>query len=66
LTAGHNIGGTALNKSYQAIAATLKLNKKTDFRAKFHTFDDPLYVCYAPHGGLGIGGVQVVLDFFPG
>jgi hypothetical protein len=67
LTAGHNIGGvkiTALDNSYQAIAAKLKLNQKTDFRAKFHTFDDPLYICYPPHRGLGIRGIQAILDFF--
>jgi lysylphosphatidylglycerol synthetase-like protein (DUF2156 family) len=67
LTAGHNIGGTkitALDKSYQAIAAKLKLNPKTDFRAKFHTFDDPIYICYPPHGGLGVGGIQAILEFF--
>ena len=66
LTAGYNIGGTKitpLDKSYQAISATLKLSQKTDFRAKFHTFDDPLYTCYPPHGGLGIGGIQAILDF---
>jgi aspartyl-tRNA synthetase len=67
LTAGHNIGGTkiaALDKSYQAIAARLKLNQKTDFRAKFHTYEDPIYICYPPHGGLGIRGVQAIMDFF--
>jgi ergosteryl-3beta-O-L-aspartate synthase len=67
LTAGHNIGGTkitALDNSYQAIAARLKLNQKTDFRAKFHTYEDPIYICYPPHGGLGIGGVQAIMGFF--
>lgn len=67
LTAGHNIGGmkvTALDNSYQAIAAKLKLNQKSDFRAKFHTMEDPIYICYPPHGGLGVGGVQAILDFF--
>jgi hypothetical protein len=67
LTAGHNIGGTkitALDNSYQAIAVRLKLNQKTDFRAKFHTYEDPIYICYPPHGGLGIGGVQAIMGFF--
>jgi len=54
---------TALDKSYQTIAAKLKLNQKTDFRAKFHTFDDPIYICY-PYGGLGVGGIQAILEFF--
>jgi ergosteryl-3beta-O-L-aspartate synthase len=69
LTAGHNIGGTkiaALDKPCQAIAAMLKLNQKTDFRAKLHAFDDPLHICYPPHGGLGVGGIQAIPNFFLG
>lgn len=67
LEEGHNVGGVkiaALDNVYQALAAKFKLNQKTDFRAKFNTIEDPLYICYPPHHGLGVGGVDAIIGFF--
>ncbi|KIW12971.1 aspartate-tRNA(Asn) ligase [Exophiala spinifera] len=66
LTVGHNLGGAkgaTLNSLYQTLAAKFHLDKKTGFRAKFNTLDDPLYICYPPRG-LGRKGIQAVVEFF--
>ncbi|TKX25556.1 tRNA ligase-like protein 2 [Elsinoe australis] len=65
-TPGHNLKGPRvkiLSKAYQAIAAELKLTKKTEFREKLGAQEDPIYVCYPPHG-LGAGGTRAILSFF--
>lgn len=66
LTPGHNLKGTrvkVLAKAYSAIAAELKLTNKSEFREKLGAQDDPIYVCYPPHG-LGPSGVRAILSFF--
>ncbi|KAF2172537.1 hypothetical protein M409DRAFT_63195 [Zasmidium cellare ATCC 36951] len=66
LTPGHNLKGTrvkVLAKAYHAIATELKLTNKSEFREKLGAQDDPIYVCYPPHG-LGPGGVRAILSFF--
>ncbi|THX10390.1 aspartyl-tRNA synthetase-like protein [Aureobasidium pullulans] len=66
LTPGHNLKGTrikVLSKAYHAIATELKLTAKSEFREKLGAQDDPIYVCYPPHG-LGPGGVKAILTFF--
>ena len=63
---GHNLKGTrvkVLSKAYAAIAAELKLTAKSEFREKLGAQEDPIYVCYPPHG-LGPGGVRAILNFF--
>jgi lysylphosphatidylglycerol synthetase-like protein (DUF2156 family) len=68
LSSGNNIGGAkaaTLDRLYQTLAARFKLEKKTGFRAKFNTLDDPLYLCYPPRG-LGPKGARAIVDFFKG
>lgn len=63
---GHNLKGTrvkVLSKAYAAIATELKLTAKSEFREKLGAQEDPVYVCYPPHG-LGAGGVKAILSFF--
>jgi len=65
-TPGHNLKGTrvkVLARAYQAIASELKLTNKSEFREKMGTTEDPIYVCYPPHG-LGPSGVRAILSFF--
>lgn len=65
-TPGHNLKGTrvkVLSRAYQAIASELKLTNKTEFREKLGAREDPVYVCYPPHG-LGPMGVKAILNFF--
>jgi len=66
LSPGHNLKGTrikVLSKAYHAIATELKLTNKSEFREKLGAQEDPIYVCYPPHG-LGPGGVKAILTFF--
>jgi aspartyl-tRNA synthetase len=66
LSSGHNVGGAraaTLDSLYQTLAARFKLEKKTGFRAKFNTLDDPLFLCYPPRG-LGPKGAKAIVDFF--
>ncbi|KAI1616714.1 aspartyl-tRNA synthetase [Exophiala viscosa] len=68
LSAGHNVGGArsaTLNSLYQTLAARFNLEKKTGFRAKFNTLDDPIFLCYPPRG-LGPKGARAIVDFFQG
>ncbi|KAL1302476.1 hypothetical protein AAFC00_002867 [Neodothiora populina] len=66
LNPGHNLKGTrikVLSKAYHAIATELKLTNKSEFREKLGAQEDPVYICYPPHG-LGPGGVKAILSFF--
>ena len=66
LHAVHNIGGVKvkmLSQMYQTIAAQFKLTQKSEFRQKLGAHDDPVYVCYPPHG-LGAKGSRAVVNFF--
>jgi ergosteryl-3beta-O-L-aspartate synthase len=65
-TAGHNMKGAKtkmLSKAYGAIVSELKLTNKSEFREKLGAKDDPVYICYPPHG-LGPLGVRAILSFF--
>lgn len=66
LKAGHHIGNTkaaSLSKMYHSIASRFHLDNKTGFRAKFNTWNDPLYIAY-PAKGLGQKGIRAIIDFF--
>lgn len=66
LTPGHNLKGTrikVLSKAYHAVATELKLTNKTEFREKLGARQDPIFICYPPHG-LGPSGVRAILNFF--
>jgi ergosteryl-3beta-O-L-aspartate synthase len=65
-TPGHNMKGAktkVLAKAYSAIVSELKLTNKSEFREKLGAQDDPVYICYPPHG-LGAMGVRAILSFF--
>ncbi|KAF2088322.1 aspartyl-tRNA synthetase-like protein [Saccharata proteae CBS 121410] len=65
-TPGHNMKKPrvkVLSKAYTAIANELKLTNKSEFREKLGAHEDPIYVCYPPHG-LGPMGVKAILTFF--
>lgn len=55
LQGADNVGGfriKTLEKAYNGISSTFHLTSKGDFRGKFGTAQDPLYICY-PKGSLG-------------
>lgn len=65
-TVGHNMKGArtkVLSKAYGAIVSELKLTNKSEFREKLGAQDEPVFICYPPHG-LGAGGVKAILTFF--
>lgn len=62
----HNMGGVRvrmLEHTFQAIAKGFKLTQKSGFRQKLGGEEDPIYVCYSPHG-LGVTGVRAVVGLF--
>lgn len=66
LKVGHHIGGTkasALNKTYQSLAAKFHVDAKAGFRTKFNTWNDPVWMAY-PAKGLGQKGIRAIVDFF--
>lgn len=63
---GHNVKGAkvkVLSRAYHAISTELKLTAKTEFREKLGAQDDPIYICYPPHG-LGPLAVKAIMNFF--
>ncbi|CAA7268795.1 unnamed protein product [Cyclocybe aegerita] len=59
----HNLGGwkvSALSKTYGKVAKGAKLIQRGEFRSKFDTAPDPMYVCYPPNG-FGLEGVNALL-----
>lgn len=66
LDIGHNLNGMRakiLSHTYKAVAQQLKLVQKSEFREKFGTQDDPVYICY-PFMGLGVSGARTLIKFF--
>ncbi|KAK3938566.1 aspartate--tRNA ligase [Diplogelasinospora grovesii] len=63
---GEKLGGIRakiLSHTYKTIAQQLKLIQKSEFREKFGTQDDPVYICY-PFMGLGVSGARTLIKFF--
>lgn len=66
LIPGHNLKGAKakmLSKAYHAIVTELKLTNKSEFREKLGAYEDPVYICYPPHG-MGPLGAKAILAFF--
>ncbi|KAL6718633.1 aspartate--tRNA ligase dps1 [Lecanora helva] len=66
LHAVHHLNGMTvkmLQKTYKAVAKEFKLTQKSEFRQKLGGVDDPIFVCYPPHG-LGASGSRAVVGFF--
>lgn len=52
-----------LQRRYKTIAKEFKLTQKSGFRQKLGGEEDPIYVCYPPHG-LGLTGGRAIVGFF--
>jgi aspartyl-tRNA synthetase len=52
-----------LSKAYGAIVSELKLTNKSEFREKLGAKDEPVFICYPPHG-MGPMAVRAILSFF--
>ncbi|KAL2015343.1 hypothetical protein VTK56DRAFT_5787 [Thermocarpiscus australiensis] len=66
MVTGENIDGIRariLSKTYKTIAQQLKLVQKSEFREKFGTRNDLVFICY-PFMGLGISGARTLIKFF--
>ena len=59
----HGVRVKMLSHSYKAIVGQLKLTQKGEFRQKLGAKEDPLYICYPPHG-FGAMGARAIIDFF--
>ena len=66
MVTGDNMNGVRakiLSQTYRTIAQQLKLVQKSEFREKFGTKNDLVYICY-PFMGLGVSGVRTLIKFF--
>ncbi|KAK3315909.1 hypothetical protein B0H66DRAFT_479898 [Apodospora peruviana] len=66
MVVGENMDGIRakiLSKTYKTIAQQLKLVAKSEFREKFGTQNDLVYICY-PFMGLGVSGARTLVKFF--
>lgn len=66
MVTGGNLDGVRariLSKTYRTIAQQLKLVQKSEFREKFGTRNDLVYICY-PFMGLGVSGARTLIKFF--
>ncbi|KAK4135136.1 aspartyl-tRNA synthetase [Trichocladium antarcticum] len=66
MVTGGNLDGIRakiLSKTYKTVAEQLKLLNKSEFREKFNTQKDAVYVCY-PFMGLGVSGARTLIRFF--
>lgn len=63
MSATHHLGGwkvTALSKTYAKIAKATGLINRLEFRRKFESIHEPMFVCY-PEDGFGLDGVKALL-----
>ncbi|KAK3380796.1 hypothetical protein B0H63DRAFT_193112 [Podospora didyma] len=66
MVTGENMDGIRakiLSKTYKSVAQQLKLVQKSEFREKFGTRNDLVYICY-PFMGLGVSGARTLIKFF--
>ncbi|KAK4183561.1 putative aspartyl-tRNA synthetase [Podospora australis] len=66
MVTGGNLDGIRariLSKTYKTVAQQLKLVQKSEFREKFGTTNDLVYICY-PFMGLGVSGSRTLIKFF--
>ncbi|TFK49883.1 aspartyl-tRNA synthetase, cytoplasmic [Heliocybe sulcata] len=59
-----NIGGfriRTLEKTYNGLSSSFNLTNKGDFRSKFGTHQDPLYISY-PKSSLGVKGIEAIMS----
>ena len=66
LVPGHHIHGVrakVLSRSYAAVTNSLHLNRKAQFREKFGTVGDPVFIAY-PKNGVGATDLNEIVKFF--
>jgi elongation factor P--beta-lysine ligase len=66
LVPGHHINGFRakfLSRTYSAVTNSLRLNRKAQFREKFGTVGDPVWICY-PKNGVGATDLNEIVKFF--
>ncbi|KAK0615318.1 hypothetical protein B0T17DRAFT_593031 [Bombardia bombarda] len=66
MVTGGNMNGMRakiLSRTYKTICQQLKLVNKSEFREKFGTHNDLVYICY-PFMGLGVSGARTLIKFF--
>jgi aspartyl-tRNA synthetase len=66
LTPGHHLTGAKvkmLQHAYSAIVNQMHLTRKSEFRQKLGAVEDPVFICYPPHG-LGQKGIRAIMNFF--
>ncbi|CAP67013.1 uncharacterized protein PODANS_4_5110 [Podospora anserina S mat+] len=66
MVTGGNLDGIRakiLSKTYRTVAQQLRLVQKSEFREKFGTKNDLVYICY-PFMGLGVSGTRTLIKFF--
>lgn len=66
LVPGHHINGVKakfLSRTYTTVTNSLKLNRKAQFREKFGTVGDPVWICY-PKNGVGATDLNEIVKFF--
>lgn len=64
MATGDNLEGIRariLSRTYRTIAHQLRLVQKSEFREKFGTREDLVYICYY---SLGVSGVRTLIKFF--
>ncbi|KAH8885463.1 aspartyl-tRNA synthetase [Thozetella sp. PMI_491] len=59
----HGVRAKLLSRTYASVTEKLRLLSKTEFREKFGTTEDRVYICY-PRLGLGVSGARTLIKFF--
>ena len=59
----HGIKAKFLSNTYSAVTSSLKLRNKAEFREKFGTVGEPVWICYPKHG-VGPTDLNEIVKFF--
>lgn len=59
----HGVRATFLAKTYDVVAKSLKLGRKSEFRLKFGAYGEPMYICY-PRWGVTVKDLHEIVRFF--
>jgi aspartyl-tRNA synthetase len=59
----HGVRAKFLARTYDLVAKSMKLGRKSEFREKFGVYGDEVFICY-PRGGVTIGDLKEIVRFF--
>ncbi|OIW28806.1 aspartyl-tRNA synthetase [Coniochaeta ligniaria NRRL 30616] len=59
----HGVRAKFLARSYDVVAKSLKLGRKSEFRQKFGAYGEAMYICY-PRWGVTVRDLQEIIKFF--